>query len=138
MTTLLTSTLSFNTNFIREAEFKHGRTAMVAIPTIAFLETVNPSTLGIDQLESTPLEYQLLGLGIFGCSEVAQLFNSYEFPNSTENWFKLKDSHEPGDYAFNPLNLTANKDLELGVGRMAMIGTLGLMVQELGTHTNVF
>ena len=139
MTTLLTlNTLTFNTNFIREAEFKHGRTAMVALPTIAFLEVVNPSVLGINQLASTPLEYQLLGVGIFGCSEVSQLLNSYEFPNSTDNWFKLKESHEPGDYAFNPLNLSLNKDTELNVGRMAMIGTVGLMCQELVTNQNVF
>jgi hypothetical protein len=127
-----------NFKFVKEAEIKHGRTAMVALPTITFLEIANPDTLGINQLANTPIEYQLLILGIFGCSEVSQLMNSYEYPSNLNNWFKMKDSHTPGDYSFNPLNISSSTDNELFIGRLAMVGSVGLICQELVTNKNVF
>lgn len=134
------ASMGFNVNnkFIKEAEIKHGRTAMVAITTIPTLEIINPGTLGIDQFASTPIEYQLVLGGIFGCSEVSQLLNSYNFPREPSGWFTMKESHIPGDYNFNPLNLTSKSKDELFIGRTAMLATSFLMVEELINKNSIF
>ena len=138
MLSLASMGFNVNSKFIQEAEIKHGRTAMVAITTIPTLEIINPGTIGIDQLASTPVEYQLILGGIFGCSEVSQLLNSYNFPLEPSSWFTMKESHTPGDYNFNPLNLTAKSDDELFIGRTAMLATSFLMVEELVNKNSIF
>lgn len=140
------SLVAFNMNskFIQEAEIKHGRTAMLAMPTLLTLETIDHITLGINQLASTPIENQLLLLGIFGCSEVSQMLKAYEFPSSVEVWFNMKESHSPGDYNFDPLNVSNTKNLnalksnEKVVGRLAMLASAGFIGSELMTGNPSF
>ena len=133
------SAFNMNSKFIQEAEIKHGRTAMLAMPSLVSLEVLDHSALGINQLASTPLENQLLLLGIFGCSEISQMLKAYEFPASVESWFNMKNDHTPGDYNFDPLNISnvdninTLKTNEKFVGRLAMLSSFGFICNELVT-----
>lgn len=123
--------------FVQEAELKHGRVAMVSSLLIPLLDNVNPDVLGVNYVNSLSPGVQALLLGIFGCSEVAQLMKAYESPDNTTQWFKMKEDHVPGEYGFDPLNIaTYNnsetiKTNEMFVGRVAMLAVTCQMVNEL-------
>ena len=134
----------FNNKFIREAEIKHSRVAMLSAVTIPTIELFNGNNQGIYELSHQPLPFQYLALTIFGMSEFGQLFKAYEFPESTNTWFKIKDSHTPGEYSFDPLNISSNsellaknKDQELFNGRIAMLACAGFLAQELLTDKTI-
>ena len=145
MNTLVTIGLTYTTppKFVSEAEIKHGRVAMASSLAIPILDNVNPDLLGINFVSSMPLPVQYTLFGIFGCSEISQLLNSYEYPTDTSKWFKLKDEHVPGDYNFDPLNISNNKNEdtiksnEMFVGRVAMLAAACEIGYELSTGEKV-
>lgn len=134
--------LSTPTKFVREAEVKHGRVAMLSSVAIPLLDNVKPETLGVNFVHSLDPSVQWTLLGIVGCSEFAQMLKAYNFPDDTKNWFTFKEEHTPGDYNFDPLNLTnrivVDPVVEVNVGRAAMLGVACEMLNELGTGNTVF
>ena len=126
--------------FVQEAEIKHGRVAMVSSLVIPSLELMNDK-LGINEVSSLEVPVQLGLLALFGISEFGQIFKSYEFPNDPSKFFKMKENHVPGDYNFDPLNLTKKYDnirnVEQINGRLAMLAVLGTILTELSTGTKI-
>lgn len=121
------------TKFMIESEIKQGRMAMLATAIIPTLELLYKDELGINALHNSPIGVQSCVFGLVGLSEVGQLLKAYEFPTNTSNWFEMKEEHIPGDYNFDPLSLynEENKNLELNIGRLAMLGAAGMIGQEL-------
>lgn len=72
-------------------------------------------------------------------SEFTSMVNGWEDPLVKP--FRLKEYYQPGDLGFKlPVNEETGvlMDKELNNGRLAMIGILGMMVQELVTHHQLF
>jgi hypothetical protein len=130
------------TKFVREAEVKHGRVAMLSSVAIPLLDNVKPETLGVNFVHSLDPSVQWSLLAVVGCSEFAQMLKAYNFPDDTKNWFTFKEEHKPGNYNFDPLNLTkrivVDPVVEVNVGRAAMLGVACEMLKELGTGNTVF
>jgi hypothetical protein len=119
--------------FLREAELKHGRLAMVASLLLPLSEIGSP-TLGIHQFESLPYEIQ---------AGVVTLMFMSEFRTLNLGWdpkvpFRILDTYTPGDFGFGLPEGEDKADSELNHGRLAMLGMLGMMAQELVTHQPLF
>lgn len=132
--------------FYREVEIKHSRVAMLAAVGIPVGENFHPVFGDCDfpaymQFDETPLPEYYLQIGhAFGFVELLTLA-SFDSPFNGEVW-AIKPNYIPGDLGFDPLNLKptdpeALKEMEtkeLNNGRLAMIATVGMLVQELVTH----
>jgi hypothetical protein len=144
---LVPTVAAYNTvsvpKFVREAEIKHGRVAMVSSVAIPVLDTLSPDGLGVNFVNNMPVENQLLLLGIFGCSEFSQMLKAYNFPSDTSAWFSFKDEHDPGNYNFDPLNISNPNNIdkiksnEMFVGRLAMLGVFSEMLSEFCFQNSV-
>lgn len=137
---LVPTVAAYNTvsKFVREAEIKHGRVAMTSSLLIPLLDHFSPDGLGVNFVNNMPIENQLLLLGIFGCSEFSQMKFAYNFPKNTSEWFTFKDTHEPGDYDFNPMLFIPKPANELFIGRVAMVAVLYEMATELFIGEPIF
>jgi len=124
-------------SFLREAELKHGRLAMLAALAIPGFELFYHD-LGINQFQALPNTAQVVLVMLMYVSEMASIYRGWQDP--TVKPFTLKEDYQPGDLGFGLWDPEdgALMDKELNNGRLAMIGVLGMMVQELVTNQPLF
>lgn len=124
--------------FMREAELKHGRLAMVASILLPLTEQFSDN-LGIHFFQDHP-EFVELGLSFMFVSEFSSMIRGWQ--NPLVKPFALKEDYQPGDFGLtfgvNQANMGEQMDKELNNGRLAMIGILGMMAQELATQQQLF
>jgi hypothetical protein len=127
--------------FFREAELKHGRLAMVSALTIPIVDQITGRP-AIHEFDHLPDNVQLGVVGIMFISEFASMLRGWKDPLT--NPFELKDEYQPGDLGFflktdfTDENNIVFLNKELNNGRLAMIGALGMLVQELITNKPLF
>jgi len=124
--------------FLREAELKHGRLAMVASILLPLSEQFSDNP-GIHFFQDHP-ELVSFGFSVMFISEFSSMIRGWE--NPLVKPFALKADYQPGDFGLtfgvNDDTLGNQMDKELNNGRLAMIGILGMMAQELVTQQQLF
>merc|ERR1711972_981502 len=133
--------------YFREAELKHGRVCMLASVGIIVQERFHPLFGGdidgpaLQSLGRTELSlFWPAVLAATGGIELLTGLGRGEGTDSIGLTPALKSDIIPGDIGFDPLGLAGRysdddfvdiQNRELAHGRLAMIGTLGLILQEL-------
>lgn len=126
--------------YVREAELQHGRVAMLGFVSMAAAEMLTHD-LGINALSSQNLISQFPVWFLVAIFEAARMKSGWQNPFTKEGKaFKLKDDYQPGNLIkLDDENYTdelLNK--EISNGRLAMIGSLGFIAQELVTQQPIF
>lgn len=126
----------YDMQYLREAELKHGRYAMLGSVIIPLSERFS-NDLGINQFQQLDSNYKLLALGTILLYEFSHMINGWK--NPITDTFELEKDYQPGDIGLGLFNSEDEKSVELlnkelNNGRLAMIGALGMISQELITQ----
>lgn len=138
----------------REAELTHGRVCMLASVGMLVGEKFNPlfdgaiSGPSINQMQQVPKDFWLPLSFVVLLAEFYRARKGWTNPigASASEIMTLKADYTPGDLGYDPLGLKPTtpdallemQNKELNNGRLAMIGTAGIMVQELITQQTVW
>ena len=122
--------------YVRESEIHHGRIAMVGSLILPAIDYFDKDDLAINVFSSNHGELNKLGLLYMSLFEFSRMRTLYKNPK--DRLFELKDDVQPG--TLNPYVLfdETSSNEELSNGRLAMIGVVGYIVQELITQEKVF
>mmetsp|Transcript_403 Transcript_403/g.346 ORF Transcript_403/g.346 Transcript_403/m.346 type:complete len:260 (-) Transcript_403:42-821(-) len=143
----------------QEAEIKHGRVSMIAFLGLVFGEAfpiffngeiTGPAIYQFQQADAIYPNFWLLVTWAIAMIEGQTIITAWQPLEETLKEplgvAKLSKTHIPGDLKFDPLNLKPKneKDLkqlklkEINNGRLAMIGVVGIVVQELVSGQVIF
>ena len=129
---------------LREAELKHGRWGMISAVAIPVTELVTHQQ-AIHALDNADMFTVYLFSTLVGLSEFRSILLGWENPfTNSSNYFLMKSDYQPGDLGLNTKKSFLGKDesfmlnAEVNNGRLAMIGSLGMMVQELVSNQPLF
>ena len=129
---------------LREAELKHSRWGMVSAVAIPITELVTHKQ-AIHVLDNADIITLSAFTTFVAAFEIQSIVLGWEdsFANSSK-YFLMKEDYRPGDLGFNlqrsflGKNETFMVDAELNNGRLAMIGSIGMIVQELVFNQPIF
>merc|ERR1712196_629905 len=122
--------------YLREAELQHARVAMYSMLFLPYLDLTDKEHLAINKLSSMSFEEQLpywIGAGAYEFARMGAGWRNPFMERGAE--FKLEENYQPGNVLKVPQENYSSQLLnsELSNGRLAMIGALGYIVQELVT-----
>merc|ERR1719163_1772501 len=121
----------------REAEVTHGRVAMLSVIGFLVAESFHPLFGG--EIIGPAIELLAVAIGIV---ETSRAQNGWVPPAQVQGKQFLNDDYYPGDIGFDPLGLKPEDPIEyaemqtkeLQHGRLAMLASMGMIVQELVTN----
>jgi hypothetical protein len=129
---------------LRESELKHGRWGMISALAIPITESITHQQ-AIHVLDNANIITLTAFTGLVGASEFQSILLGWENPfTNSSNYFLMKSDYQPGDLGFKVKYPFLEKDeqfmlnAEINNGRLAMIGSLGMIVQELVTNKPIF
>jgi len=129
---------------LREAELKHCRWGMISAVGIPMTELVTHQQ-AIHVLDHADIVTLTLFNTLVAATEMKSILLGWENPfTNSSNYFVMKNDYQPGDLGFNMKKTFLDKDetfmlnAELNNGRLAMIGSLGMIVQELVSNQPIF
>jgi len=129
---------------LREAELKHGRWGMISAAAIPITELVTHQQ-AIHVLDEAPIINVIAFTSLVAASELQSMLLGWENPfTNSSNYFLMKKDYQPGDLGFNMTRSFLGNDetfmlnAEINNGRLAMIGSLGMIVQELVLNQPIF
>uniref|UniRef100_A0A6C0K1A2 Uncharacterized protein n=1 Tax=viral metagenome TaxID=1070528 RepID=A0A6C0K1A2_9ZZZZ len=127
---------------LREAEVKHGRWGMISCLAIPVTEAITHKQ-AIHILDDANIITIAGFTSVVAIAEFRSMLQGWENPfTNSSNYFVMKSDYQPGDLGLKASFVGNEKpfmfDAEINNGRLAMIGSLGMVMQELVSNNPIF